>query len=74
MSFAEIEAKRAQHGIPIGKLCRRADMDASTYHRRRKAPDGGYAETAAKLGQALEELIRERAGSAGTVAKEQQDV
>lgn len=70
--FAAIEQRRVTHGISINRLCRRADIDSSTYHRRLANPERGTFEVNRKLEAALASLIEERAAAAESAAERQQ--
>lgn len=66
MSFEEIEARRAGQEIPIAKLCKRADVDPSTYHKVRKGDINAIRfKTVSKLAGALKAIIQERAEASG---------
>lgn len=71
MTFDQVEQKRVEYGIAISRLCRRADVPDSTYHRRLKNLGvGGMREgTLAKLADAIVELVTEKAGDNAPVCE-----
>lgn len=61
-AFEMLDAERAEAGIPVSLLCRRADLDPSTYTRlKQDAEREPHYRTMSRLKRALAELRAQRA-------------
>lgn len=61
MSFQEIDARRAAHGITRADVYRRAEVDGETWRRLARKLHKPNVSTLERLTKALDELIEERA-------------
>lgn len=55
-----IETSRKARRIPIGELCRVAEIPRSTYARLRAKPQSGRVETLRRIERALQEISQIR--------------
>jgi DNA-binding Xre family transcriptional regulator len=68
--FLQVEALLASHRVSVARLCRRADVSESTWHRLREGKTAaGRAGTVARLAAALTELTGEAWPSAVEAAE-----
>lgn len=69
--FLQVEALLASHRVSVARLCRRADVSESTWHRLREGKTAaGRAATVGRLASAFHDLTGEPWPSTGAEAAE----